>query len=232
MTILAIDCAAEFFSVSLSTADGIFTFEADAPARHSELLIDAVDSELKMAQIERECIDLFACMKGPGSFTGLRIAFAALKGFVFALGKKMISVPTLDCVAHPFSAFPGLCVSVLDAKQRRFFAAVYRGGERLTDFLDITPENLAAVIAEKSESGAGPALVLLAGNGALLAGEALAPFLKNTTVLLEGDFCRGRSRALLQHINEKGILSFKSEEMFSAPFYIRKSDAEIKNKKM
>jgi len=232
MTILAMDCAADFLSVSLSTEGGVFTVEADGRMSHSELFIDAIDSVLKMAGTERESIELFVCMKGPGSFTGLRIAFAALKGFALALGKKIVSVPTLDCIAHPFSAFPGLCVPVLDAKQRRFFAAAYRGGERLSAFLDAPPEELAALIAEKSPLCAAPDLVLLAGDGALMAKDALSPLLKKSALLVEGDFRRGRSRALLQYINEKDILELGDEAMFSAPLYIRKSDAEINSKKL
>jgi tRNA threonylcarbamoyl adenosine modification protein YeaZ len=153
LNILAIDTASELFSTGLSTDAGCFYFEADAGAVHSELLFDAVNSLTKLAKIEREDIDLFACMKGPGSFTGLRIGFAAVKGLALALGKRILTAPTLDCIAYPFATYPFLCVPVLDAKQRRFFTALYRNGRRLTDYLDCTADELARRISENLNTG-------------------------------------------------------------------------------
>ncbi|MDR1363661.1 MAG: tRNA (adenosine(37)-N6)-threonylcarbamoyltransferase complex dimerization subunit type 1 TsaB, partial [Spirochaetaceae bacterium] len=102
MNILAIDTAAEIFSVGISTGARDFCFEADAGTSHSELLFDTIDALARLARIEREDIDVFACVKGPGSFTGLRIGFAAVKGLALALGRRIISVPALDCVAYRF----------------------------------------------------------------------------------------------------------------------------------
>jgi tRNA threonylcarbamoyladenosine biosynthesis protein TsaB len=224
MNILAIDTATEILSVSVSTEAGVFSFEADAGTRHSELLFGAVDAVLGAAGVDREAVGLFACMKGPGSFTGLRIGFAAVKGMALALGKPTAAVPTLDCMAHRYSGAPLLCVPVIDAKRGRFYTALYRNGRRLTAYGDCPHEELAAMITADiayMPDAAGGRVVLLAGSGALMARDALAPRLAGITLLADG-FAHGHSRAMLRYIAER------ETESADAPFYIRGSDAEEK----
>jgi tRNA threonylcarbamoyladenosine biosynthesis protein TsaB len=224
MNILAIDTAAEILSVSVSTEAGVFSFEADAGTRHSELLFGAVDAVLDAAGVDREAVGLFACMKGPGSFTGLRIGFAAVKGMALALGKPTAAVPTLDCMAHRYSGVPLLCVPVIDAKRGRFYAAIYRNGRRLTSYGDCPHEELASLITADiayTPDASGGRVVLLAGSGALMARDALSPRLSGITLLAEG-FAHGHSRAMLRYIAER------ETESADAPLYIRGSDAEEK----
>lgn len=225
MNILAIDSGGEQLSVGISTGKGVFSFDADAGKSHSELLFDAIDMLTKLARVEREDIDLFACMRGPGSFTGLRIGFAAVKGMALAFGKPLISVPTLDCMAYPFARFPNLCAPVLDAKRRRFFSALYRAGQRLTAYFDCTDGELAGHIAanlDEASSPSAPRTVMLTGNGADFVHETLSCLLPDTLILTDG-LRSGRAAALLQYIKESGILGCRENTRVSAPFYIRKS---------
>jgi tRNA threonylcarbamoyladenosine biosynthesis protein TsaB len=225
LNILAIDTSTDLLSVGLSTEAGNFCVEEDAGMSCSERLFEVVDAVTALAHTDREAIDLFACMKGPGSFTGLRIGFAAVKGLALALGKPMISVPTLDCMAHPFAGTPYLCAPVSDAKQKRFFTALYRDGRPLTGYLDCTAEELAALIAANIADR--PPVVLLTGGGAPLAAASLSGLLPDIAVITDG-FRAGRAYLLLQYIKESGIMKYKEDVRFCAPLYIRKSDAEIK----
>ncbi|MDR3356787.1 MAG: tRNA (adenosine(37)-N6)-threonylcarbamoyltransferase complex dimerization subunit type 1 TsaB [Spirochaetaceae bacterium] len=224
MNILAIDTAGELLSVGISTEAGVFSFDADAGTRHSELLFDAVDALTKLARIEREAFDIFVCMKGPGSFTGLRIGFSAVKGMALALGKPFLSVPTLDCMARPFAPCPYLCVPLLDAKQRRFFSALYRKGQRLSGYFDCGAEELAGHIAGSLRETANPAerTVLLTGNGADPVRQALSCLLPDALVVTELP-CGSRALRLLQYAKETYILKFMGDTRVSAPLYIRKS---------
>jgi tRNA threonylcarbamoyladenosine biosynthesis protein TsaB len=229
LNILAIDTASGIFSVGISTAAGNFCFEADAGTSHSEMLFDTIDALTHLARIEREEIDLFACMKGPGSFTGLRIGFAAVKGLALAFEKRIISVPTLDCMAYPFKRSPFLCVPVLDAKQRRFFTALYLGGLRLTDFMDCTAEELAHHINEKlKNTPSAPRIALLCGPGTAIACGAISGFLPPDIDICADASYTGRAPLLLQYIKESNMLNNIEDARISAPLYIRKSDAEIK----
>jgi tRNA threonylcarbamoyladenosine biosynthesis protein TsaB len=191
MNILALDTAADLLSVALGTGEDVWYFEAEAGLRHGELLMDAVDRLLDSAGIGAADLDLAACMKGPGSFTGLRIAFATAKGISLSLGIPLASVPTLDCMAAPQASWPGLVLPVMDAKKGRFYAALYRGGRRLGDYLDAAPGELAAALAAERR-GAEP--VLLAGPAGALVREKLPP--GTTGFFIDPEGKRGKAREL------------------------------------
>ena len=142
------DSSQELLSVALAAENNVWYTEIDAGPRHSELLIECCDSLLKTAGLGQNELNLVLCMKGPGSFTGLRISYAAAKGLALALGIPMLALPTLDCLAHPLSVWPGIVLPAIDAKQSRFFAALYRGGTRLTDYMDSSPEALTDELAK------------------------------------------------------------------------------------
>ncbi|MDR0597896.1 MAG: tRNA (adenosine(37)-N6)-threonylcarbamoyltransferase complex dimerization subunit type 1 TsaB [Treponema sp.] len=222
MNILALDTSASVLSVALSTEAGVWYFEAEGGLRHGELLVGAADRLLDGAGIEPRDLDLAACMKGPGSFTGLRIAFAAAKGLSLSLGIPMVSVPTLDCMAAPWESWPGTVLPVMDAKKGRFYAALYRGGRRLGPYLDAPPAELAAAL-DAAGPGEGPAL--LTGPAARLALEKLRPQTPALFFVDPGEN-RGKARELVDIIKKNAMLS-SGEEVFSGPLYLRKSDAEL-----
>jgi tRNA threonylcarbamoyladenosine biosynthesis protein TsaB len=161
-------------------------------------------------------------MKGPGSFTGLRIAFAAAKGLALALGIPRVSAPTLDCMAAPWDSWPGLVLPAMDAKKGRLYAALYRNGRRLSEHLDAAPEELAAAL-DRAGTGGGP--TLLTGPAAQLALEKLGPRSPGS-FLVDTRGKRGNARELLDIVKKNAILP-SGEELFSGPLYIRKSDAEL-----
>ncbi|MDR2842144.1 MAG: tRNA (adenosine(37)-N6)-threonylcarbamoyltransferase complex dimerization subunit type 1 TsaB [Spirochaetaceae bacterium] len=224
-SILAIDTSMDYLSAALKTPQGIFTVEVCAGARHSELLIEAADSVFRLAGISAEDVDLFACMEGPGSFTGLRIGFAAVKGFALAMGKPMIPCPTLECIALPFENSNCLVVPLIDAKQKRFFTALFKNGEKLTENLDALPELIAELISANEEGKP----VLLCGNGAEAAKSELMKFAPKTAFICDPEFKRGRAALMLKYIEKTGKVDNISldQNCFSAPVYLRKSDAEI-----
>jgi tRNA threonylcarbamoyladenosine biosynthesis protein TsaB len=221
VNILALDTAAEVLSVALSTEDGVWYCEADGGLRHGELLMAVTDRLLDGAGIGSADLNLAACMQGPGSFTGLRIAFAAAKGLALALGIPMVAVPTLDCMAAPWDSWPGIVLPAMDAKKGRFYAALYRGGLRLGDYLDAAPEELAAALKAARTAGDGPAP--LTGPAASLVMEKLPG---PAEALIDPRGKRGMARELLDTVIKHGILA-TGEEFYSGPLYLRKSDAEL-----
>ncbi|MDR0473973.1 MAG: tRNA (adenosine(37)-N6)-threonylcarbamoyltransferase complex dimerization subunit type 1 TsaB [Treponema sp.] len=221
MNILALDTAGAVLSLALSSPEGILVAEIDSGPRHSELLMDTADSLFKSAGLKREELNLTACMKGPGSFTGLRIGYAVAKGLSLALGIQSASVPTLDCIAYHLSVWPGLVLPVIDAKKDCFFAAFYRHGTRLSDYLDAG----AAVLSQKTNELRLDAKepVILTGSGAPM----LFPMLcENIQGLIVEPFSgRGRSLELLELVKKNTNLYTEDEN--SGPLYLRKSDAEL-----
>ncbi|MDR3337972.1 MAG: tRNA (adenosine(37)-N6)-threonylcarbamoyltransferase complex dimerization subunit type 1 TsaB [Treponema sp.] len=232
MNILAIDTATSLFSLALSSPGGIRLFEIDGALKHSEILMEAADYLFQETGMERGDLHLVACMEGPGSFTGLRIGFAAAKGLAAALAIPLAPVPTLDCMAYPFSIWPGLVLPLIDAKQGRFFTAVYRQGERLTEFLDAGPGEIGdAILKHQLPKPAVTALspVLLTGPDAPLFLERLKPLPRDVSLVIDPAHRRGKSRELLEISGKQAIIK-TTEEVFSedsGPMYLRKSDAEL-----
>jgi tRNA threonylcarbamoyladenosine biosynthesis protein TsaB len=231
MNILALDSAANALSLALSSGAGIWYFEMDGGLRHGELLMDAVDRLLDSAGLEPPDLELVACMKGPGSFTGLRIGFATAKGLALALGIPMVSVPTLDCMAAPLEAWPGIVLPVMDAKKYRFFTALYRGGVRESDYLDATVEKIAAALAAKAGKDE---TVMLSGPAAELLRDKISTreegsLLDRGRFFIDSAGKRGKARELLDIITKRGILGAEADcqEFHAGPLYLRKSDAEL-----
>jgi tRNA threonylcarbamoyladenosine biosynthesis protein TsaB len=232
VNILAIDSSGNVLSVALETETGILHEEIVKENSHSELLMECVDGLCKSAGIKPADLNLVACMKGPGSFTGLRIGFSAGKGIALALGIPLIAVPTLDCLAYSSSTQAGLALPVLDAKKGCFFAAFYRKGERLTDFLDSSPPELLEIALKILLQPEEP--VFLTGSGAKLFESRIEEtrpgslfFIKN--IYLDKEFARGRARELLKMVKNNKLN--KENDIYGFPVYLRKSDAELKYKK-
>jgi tRNA threonylcarbamoyladenosine biosynthesis protein TsaB len=243
MNILAVDAAAATLSIALAADGDIWLFEADAGQRHSELLLGGVDYLLRQAGRVPADLAGVACMGGPGSFTGLRIGFAFAKGLALSLGIPFVAIPSLDCMAHPFSAWPGLVAPAIDAKKSAFFCALYRNGERLTPPMDAAPAAIATAIATATAeaaaatadaSGGRPCPVLLAGPDAEKLRDALTGLLPPSLagLLRIAAPAGGCARALLElcrrRVTADGALPENTDaDWFSGPLYIRKSDAEL-----
>jgi tRNA threonylcarbamoyladenosine biosynthesis protein TsaB len=230
--ILALDTATPILSAALRAGEMYWSRESDAGLTHSELLLDLVDALFKDAGLRPGDLEAVACMKGPGSFTGLRIGFSAAKGMALALDIPLIACPTLDCLAYPWSPWPGLVVPVIDAKKKRFFTALYAGGNRVSGELDAA----AAAVAERirayacSQGSSPQAPVIVTGPDAPLflsrleEDSATPPF--QDPPRLDPLYRRGRGMELAAVAKKTLIMNNEKSDVLSGPEYIRKSDAE------
>jgi tRNA threonylcarbamoyladenosine biosynthesis protein TsaB len=221
----AVPCSAASSAPAAEPGHGnsYWYFEADAGLRHSELLMDCIDTLLGRAGLKPAELTGIACMGGPGSFTGLRIAYSTAKGLGLALGIPFAAVPSLDCMALPYTYWPGVAVPVIDAKKNAFFCALYRGGKRLSADMDAGPELIAQALAAACGEGE---KILLTGPGAEKLYPALAP------AFGEGRICLdkrpgGYARELLVIAKDGKISDTINTDWLSGPEYIRKSDAEL-----
>jgi tRNA threonylcarbamoyladenosine biosynthesis protein TsaB len=249
MNIIAFDTASDIFAVGLSVGLGLeaekkqsYYLEINGNKRHSELIMDGADTLLHMAHIEKADINAVACMEGPGSFTGLRIGFAAAKGLALALGIPFIPVPTLDCLAASLSFWPGIVLPLLDAKKNAFFTAMYHKGERLGDYLDIDADQLIFRVKEAQTALKDPAentgeypAPLLTGPAADMAFPTFSAAFPGTA--LDPARFRSHTAELLNIAVKQYILFMGAKASYEGnralldcgPMYLRKSDAEINN---
>jgi tRNA threonylcarbamoyladenosine biosynthesis protein TsaB len=226
VNILALDTAAAVLSIALSAASGTYYIEIDAGQKHSEILMDGIDGLIKTAGLSPGDLEGVVCMEGPGSFTGLRIGFAAAKGLALALGIPMGAVPTLDCMAAPLSSWPGIVLPAIDAKKRAFFTALYRAGEAVSDYMDIDLPSIVEKIRETC-GDAPETPLLLTGPGADMLREGLGAHIPADRICLDPGYRRGRGRELLELAQKNRILNQERGLVFAGPRYLRKSDAEL-----
>ncbi len=92
---------------------------------HAERLHIYMDNAIKDGNINPSDLDAIAISKGPGSYTGLRIGVSAAKGLCYALDKPLISIPTLEVLAHRIKIEAGIIVSMLDARRMEVYCAVF-----------------------------------------------------------------------------------------------------------
>ena len=124
--ILALDTATPVGSVALCTAEGIVVSRYfDVGLQHSQRLFGEVEAALEAADMDVGGVRAVAVAIGPGSFTGLRIGLSAAKGLCLAALKDLVTVSTLEALAArlPFARLP-VC-TVLDARKREVYAALY-----------------------------------------------------------------------------------------------------------
>jgi tRNA threonylcarbamoyladenosine biosynthesis protein TsaB len=179
------------------------------------------------ARLKAGDLGAVACMKGPGSFTGLRIGFAAAKGLALALDIPLLACPTLDCMAYPWKPWPGLVVPVLDARKNRFYSALYAGGRRISPEMDVDAAGLLQCICQAGCAGpillTGPDAGLFLSRLEGLPGDpAGGP--PHPTLLLDPLCRKGRGLELLAVAKDREIMNNdKRSDVMSGPEYIRKS---------
>ncbi len=127
MKVLAVDSSAKSASVCVIEDEKILgEFFINTKLTHSETLMPMISSLLKNARIDINSIDVFAISSGPGSFTGVRIGIAAVKGMSFALNKPCVGVSTLEAMAYNFKGSNCIISAVMDARRDQVYNALFR----------------------------------------------------------------------------------------------------------
>ena len=129
MNILAIDTATEACSVALQYDNTVITRFEICPQQHSQRLLPMVDEVLKEAQATLGDIELLAFGRGPGSFTGVRIATGMIQGLALGTGLKVAGVSTLEAMAFEVASNvqnkDALIAVASDARMDEVYFAVY-----------------------------------------------------------------------------------------------------------
>ena len=129
-TILAVDTSTEACSVALQIGDKTIAKFADEPRSHSRLLMPMVQQVLAEAEIKVNQLDAIGVSMGPGSFTGLRIGFAAVQGMAYGADIPVAPVSTLELMIATYvrqeSAQAGEIIALLDARMSEFNLGRYQ----------------------------------------------------------------------------------------------------------
>ncbi len=177
--LLAIDTSGPICTVALRDAQGRdWELHGERPNDHAEVLTPLIMALLAQAAFPIERLRALAICRGPGSYTGLRIGYATMKGLAYSLRLPLIEIPLLDALAHTMrsaaggeSAAVSRFLPLYATRGARCHAALFDGGlKALTPAELYTPEELLCDVR-----GHGRILAMAVGEeipAPLLAGEA------------------------------------------------------------
>ncbi len=252
MIILALDTATEILSVALHNGPDlepstlrtgrqtplprVYTETRDIGLKHSHVLMPLVRGLLRDADLRLDQVDLVACTRGPGSFTGLRIGMATAKGLAAAIASArglteppLVSVSTLEVMAHAAASDQSLVVPVIDGRKNRFYAAVFRRGDRLTSDLDLSAMEITGVLAEvqaaRRPKSRGPAIIT-GPHAALFATRIDDP----SMIVVDPASRRGHAEALIP-LAVTAYQKHGPDAPGQGPVYVRDSDAQLSRPK-
>ncbi len=125
MHILAIETATEACSVALWVDGAIIERFELAPRRHAELVLPMADALLAEAGIGKRQLDAIAVGRGPGAFTGIRLAIAIAQGLALALDRPVLPVSTLAILAMGARDAGVPILALLDARMGEVYAGQF-----------------------------------------------------------------------------------------------------------
>ncbi|HYN15127.1 MAG TPA: tRNA (adenosine(37)-N6)-threonylcarbamoyltransferase complex dimerization subunit type 1 TsaB [Terriglobales bacterium] len=221
MLILAIDTSWKHGSLALARGDAesfelLETVSLTGGAFSSEL-VPQIAAALARRSLRKQEIDGFAAVSGPGSFTGLRVGLAAIKGLVEVLKKPITTVSVLEALAIA-SGMNGRVFAALDAQRREVFLGEYDVHSETLQATSLQPESLLTREAFLTEL---PARATVVTPDASLAGLALPAGTTLRQIERPG-------AAAIARIGLRKILAGQtvSVDALNAN-YVRRSDAEI-----
>jgi len=156
MKILSIDTTADVCSIALSVENSSFVFHEERPREHAKILLPEIEKLFVEAGISAQDLELIVFGRGPGSFTGVRIATGVAQGLALASGCKLIPISTLQSLAWRAAkdGHKDIWVS-LDARMSEVYFARYQVNadgvpKCIVDECVLPPKNIEEVPGSKS----------------------------------------------------------------------------------
>jgi tRNA threonylcarbamoyladenosine biosynthesis protein TsaB len=125
MKLLALDTAMEACSVALLTGDTLLTRYEEPGRGHAELILPMVDAVLREGALGLRDLDGLAVGRGPGAFTGVRIAISVAQGLAFGAGLKIVPVSDLAALAQRGAREAGTVLACSDARMGEVYWAEF-----------------------------------------------------------------------------------------------------------
>ncbi len=216
--LLALDTSTEACSAALLMSDAILERYKLAPRAHANLILGMIEELLGEGGITPKQLDAIAFGRGPGAFTGVRIATGVVQGIAFGADLPVVPVSSLAALAQDVVDQDGCknVLSALDARMGELYWGIYQadrnGAARLMGEEQVTEADCVTIPPDEEWCGAG------AGWG--VAGDALARRLDGR---LKGVFAerypRARSTARLGATDFRNGVAVSAEQ--ALPVYLR-----------
>lgn len=224
MKILGIDTTTKFLCLGLYADGKVYGYSLETGRKLSSLLVPCIKNVLEAAGLKVSDIDYFACGLGPGSFTGIRIGMATIKGLSVTSSKAVIGVPTMDILAENVGEEGTLIIPAIDARRGLIYSSSYRKekGElkRKSGYKLLTPEEFIATLSRRA---------VVFGDGADLYKKKIYSACGSVS-FLDKDYWFPKPHNLIK----LALCRVRSGQVFSAeeikPIYIYPQECQIKKR--
>ena len=126
MRIIALDSSGLVASAAIVEDDTVLAeYNVQYKKKHSQTLLPMLEDIVKMTEFDMNTVDVLAVAAGPGSFTGLRIGSATVKGLGLVLDKKIAAVPTVDALAYNAYGCGDIVCPIMDARRNQVYTGIY-----------------------------------------------------------------------------------------------------------
>ncbi len=221
--VLGCDTSTTVGTVALVEGDRVTAeLVLQTPGSTSRRLATDMRDILSARGLQPSDLDLLVASVGPGSFTGVRITLAAMKGLAFALGRPLVCVPSLDALARPLLGRGAVVLAALDARRSELYAAAFApDGAPLLEATAIAPRAAAEALRDACLG----LPIVGVGEGVLAYRDALAGALGDRLQIAAAPDHAIRASVLIQVALERGLPPTPAAD--AEPLYLRRSEAEV-----
>ena len=229
MKVLAIDSSGLVATVAVVEDNELLAeYTTNYKKTHSQTLLPMLEHVREMIDLDLNTVDYLAVAAGPGSFTGLRIGSATVKGLGLALNKPVVEVPTLEGLAYNLCGTNHLVCPLMDARRNQVYTGIYEfEAEEHTWQMKTVKEqcavDVAEIIAECNKLGRP---VIFLGDGVPVYEAKIAELCQVPYTFAPAGMNRQRAAAVaalaVKYAGEGKVVSAAEH----APEYLRKSQAE------
>lgn len=191
---------------------------------HSQKIMPVIKEILDSCELDTEDIDVYGVAKGPGSFTGLRIGLATIKGLAHATDKPVVGISTLEALAFNIPYSQGIIVPMMDAKRQRVYTGLYKWQDGVLCVIDepmaIEVEELIKILLDRNEK------IIVNGDGSIVYKPIILEKLKSRVLFAPKSANLSRASSVAELTMARAKEGKLESYMKIVPDYLRKSQAQ------
>lgn len=225
MKILSIDTSSNVCSVAILEDDKLIEeITIEDGNTHSVRLMPQIEQLFNKTNLTLNDIDLFACDKGPGSFTGIRIGISTVKAFCDVTNKPALGISSLMGLAYNVN-FNGLICSLIDAKNDNVYFGLFDNSSnnyiKINSYLAENINSVTEILNFCNKP------IFFVGNGSVVYKDVLKSVLKENAIFANNDSYNKLNAVSIGKSAFK-VFSYDeyNKEYTLSPLYLKKSNAE------